>query len=210
VGVWLATSVGSELLVIVLLFGVVCLVVAFWNLVQFANGGDGDEAVVSLYYFVLTLLYFLVAAVVTRSVREYLVAVLCCRSRDRFDRNSCVAPRLAVVLGAAVVQFIGFLVCLILAAGSSWFGDQAMTGVFFLLLPVALSHIVREHVVAVLCCRSRDSLDYTWHCTCSEPMFRLRAEPEPNDAAALQVPPCFLLGFLPHEDEDVSLLTRAR
>jgi len=62
------------------------------------------------------------------------------------------------------MAFIVFLVCLVLflATDSSLFGSRAiawfMNFVFWLLLPVALSHIVREHVAAVLCCRSRDTL----------------------------------------------------
>ena len=80
---------------------------------------------------------------------------------------------------------------------------------FILLLIVAIllpaltslpSRIVRAHLAAALGYRSRDSLEYTFHCSICDPPFRKRTTAPllvecaiPSDSSVeLAVPPCFL------------------
>ena len=77
--------------------------------------------------------------------------------------------------------------------------DKRMTGenpcprILCLVLPIyALvfilpSRILRAHLAAVLCCRPRDSLDYTFHWSICKPPFRRKPDPPLSE-----LPSCFL------------------
>ena len=56
------------------------------------------------------------------------------------------------------------------------------------------SRILREHLTTVLFCRSRDSLEYTFHCSLCKPPLRKRTASLPTAAASgeFEVPACFL------------------
>jgi hypothetical protein len=154
---------------------------------------------------------FNVVAIFTRSVREYLIAFFCCRSSDRLGYTGFVAPHLNVILGYAVVNHRTPHLFRSLPRYRLKHVQRAslvylVFAVFYLLFPVIFSDIVREYVAIVLCCRSRDSLNYTFHFTLSEAMLRLRTEPHLKVSAALQVPPCFLPR---EEDGNLSLVKRA-
>ena len=49
------------------------------------------------------------------------------------------------------------------------------------------SRILRAHLAAVLCCRPRDSLDYTFHWSLCKPPFRRKPDPPLSE-----LPSCFL------------------
>ncbi|EOD19325.1 hypothetical protein EMIHUDRAFT_118001 [Emiliania huxleyi CCMP1516] len=49
------------------------------------------------------------------------------------------------------------------------------------------SRILRDHLAAVLCCRPRDSLDYTFHWSIRKPPFRRKPDPPLSE-----LPSCFL------------------
>ena len=54
------------------------------------------------------------------------------------------------------------------------------------------SGILRAHLAAVLCCRPRDRLSHSFHCSLWEPPFRPRPRAGHTAADGLFVPACFL------------------
>ena len=58
---------------------------------------------------------------------------------------------------------------------------------FLVLVTFPFSRILRAHLAAVLCCRPRDSLDYTFHWSLCKPPFRRKPDPPLSE-----LPSCFL------------------
>jgi len=108
-----------------------------------------------------------------------------------------------VVVIALVLVVLGILFCLSFVVRDS---TLVLIFMFFLLcflLLVALltlsSRIVRAHLAAVFCCRSRNSLDYTFHCSLYTAPFRKRTTEtaaqsgvEPVVPTPVVPPDCFL------------------
>ena len=104
------------------------------------------------------------------------------------DDNRAVFIRVFLVVSPLVLVGVG-----ILSVGA----NVGILSVGAVLLPFAFplvavltlsSRIVRAHLAAVLCCRKRDSLDYTFHCSLCKAPFRKRTKPKAESV----VPDCFL------------------